>query len=302
MLTTDQIIERNRLKQSARKWRMIGIFTIILALFLFVSKSADNILAGTSAGKEYIARVEIDGLITHEPEKIKRLKKLAENEDVKAVVLFINSPGGTTMGGEVLHNSFTNIAKEKPLVAVMGNLAASAGYMIALPAEHIIAHKATITGSIGVVMELPQVKGLADNWGIKLNKIASGGQKGEPSPMRDMSADTEKVIESIIMDFHDEFTKMVAEGRSMNLIEVQKLADGRAYSAKQALDLGLIDAIGTEQAATDWLKEKKELDHDVVDYKLEAKRGFFGEMKSMFNGAKQSLGFSNSGLMSKISF
>jgi protease-4 len=156
-----------------------------------------------------------------------------------------------------LYRAIAAVAKKKPVVAVMGGLAASAGYMIAMPANRVFASESTITGSIGVLLETGEVSGLLSKLGITADAIVSGPLKDQPSYTRPLTPAGREALQAIVLDMYDQFVGMVAAGRHMDPDAVRALADGRAYTGRQALKLGLIDAIGDEDDARAWLESAK---------------------------------------------
>jgi protease-4 len=173
------------------------------------------------------------------------------------VILAVDSPGGSVSGGETIHDAIARIAAKKPVVVTMGGVAASAGYMIATPANRIFARDATLTGSIGVLLETGEVSGLLGKLGIGAEVIRSGPLKDEPSLVRPLSPAGQEVMQGLVNDMYDQFVEMVAAGRHMDAAKVRSLADGRPYTGRQALGLGLVDAIGGEREAREWLTAEK---------------------------------------------
>ncbi|HEY1413699.1 MAG TPA: signal peptide peptidase SppA, partial [Rhodopila sp.] len=182
---------------------------------------------------------------------------LADNKQVKAVILSIDSPGGSVSGGETLHDAIARVAAKKPVVVTMGGLAASAGYLIAVPATRIFARESTLTGSIGVLLETAEFSGLLGKLGIGAEVVRSGPLKDEPSLVRPLSPEGKEVLQGLVNDMYSQFVTMVANGRHMDVAKVRALADGRAYTGRQALGLGLVDAIGGEREAKAWLTSTK---------------------------------------------
>jgi protease-4 len=178
---------------------------------------------------------------------------------VKAVLLAIDTPGGTVGGGESLYRVLGEIADKKPLVAVMRGTAASAGYMIAMPAARIFARESTITGSIGVKLETAEISGLMRTLGITAETFASGPQKDQPSITHPTSPEGRAVLQGLVADMYDQFVEMVARGRKMEPAAVRRLADGRVYTGRQALKLNLVDAIGGESEARAWLAAERQI-------------------------------------------
>ena len=191
----------------------------------------------------------------------------------------IDSPGGTVTGGENLHDAIARFAGVKPVVAVMTGEGASAAYMVAVPARRIYAGNATLTGSIGVILESPDVSDLLNRIGIHVDKLVSGPLKGQPSITAPLSPAGRDMLQGIVSDLYDQFVGMVATGRHMDPARVRALADGRPYTGRQALPLGLIDAIGTEEDARGWLDAHagvaKALPVHVIDWQAKRSRWSF---------------------------
>jgi protease IV len=203
-----------------------------------------------------VARLIVSGLITDDRKLNEAVEKLADTDGVKALIVAIDSPGGSVAGGEGLHDAIARVAAKKPVVAVMGGTAASAAYMIAVPATRIFAREGTLTGSIGVLLETGEVSGLLKMIGVNAEAITSGPMKDQPSLIRPLTPQGRDVLQGLVMDMYDQFVGMVASGRHLDVTRVRELADGRAYTGNQALKLGLIDAIGGEHDARLWLAQK----------------------------------------------
>ena len=209
------------------------------------------------------------------------------------MIVSIDSPGGSVAGGETLHDAIARVAAKKPVVVTMGGLAASAGYMIATPANRIFAREATLTGSIGVLLETGEFSGLLGKLGITAEVIRSGPLKDEPSLVRPLSPAGQEVMQGLVNDMYDQFVEMVAAGRHMDVAKVRSLADGRAYTGRQALGLGLVDAIGGEPEAKDWLTSAKGVPADLPVQDLPdrgfASRAFSGQLGVMVEGVWKTL-------------
>lgn len=253
-LETDLLLDRRRLKRRLFLWRVVALLAVVGALLLAVDRDGELQLA-----RDHVARLTLRGTITEDRKALADLAALAADPTAKALLVVIDSPGGTMSGGESLHHAVARVAKDKPVVAVMGATAASAGYMVALPAQRIFAREATLTGSIGVKLMLPEFSGLMEKLGVGDNSIASGPLKDEPSLARPLSPAGRDAMQAIVADMHAQFAAMVAAGRRMEPARVAELADGRAYTGRQALRLGLIDAIGGEREAREWLAETKQV-------------------------------------------
>jgi protease IV len=256
-LETDLLLDRRRLKRRLVFWRSFAVIAVLVAILVA--------FGGTDLpfGGGHVARLRISGIITEDRKLDEAVAKLADNKSVKALIVTINSPGGSVAGGEGLHDAIAQVALKKPVVAVMGGTAASAGYMVAVPAARIFAREGTLTGSIGVLLETGQFAGLLKMLGIEAEAITSGPMKDQPSLIRPLTPEGRDVLHGLVMDMYDQFVGMVAAGRHMDAAQVRQLADGRAYTGRQALKLGLIDAIGGEHDARTWLAETKGVSADL---------------------------------------
>jgi protease IV len=286
-LETDLLLDRRRLKRRLVFWRVFAVIALVLAAL------AGLRWAGLTSMGAHIERVTVNGLITEDRKLTDQIDALADDNRVKAVILSIDSPGGSVSGGETLHDAIMRVAAKKPVVVTMGGLAASAGYMIAMPANRIFAREATLTGSIGVLLETGEASGLLNKLGLSAEVVRSGPLKDEPSLVRPLSPEGKEVLQGLVNDMYDQFVGMVAEGRHMDPAKVRSLADGRAYTGRQALGLGLVDAIGGEREAKAWLVSAKGLPDDLPVQDLAgggiAGRGLSGELGMMLQGMWKTL-------------
>jgi protease IV len=286
-LETDLILDRRRLKRHLMIWRSLAILAVLAAVLVALRGS------GLGVGHAHVARLQVNGLITEDQKLTRAVDKLADDNSVKALIVSIDSPGGSVAGGESLHDAIAHVAATKPVVTVMGGLAASAGYMIAVPAARIFAHEATLTGSIGVLLESPEVSGLLAKLGVDAQTIVSGPLKDQPSLTHPLSPQGHEVLQALVMDMYDQFVGMVATGRHMDPDKVRQLGDGRAYTGRQALQLGLIDAIGGEHDAREWLASVKGVPADLpvedVSTSSFAERTLSGTLGPLFVGLWKSL-------------
>ncbi len=250
-LETDLLLDRRRLKRRLVFWRVFAVIALIVAAGVGLHA------AGLTPAGAHIARVTVSGVITQDRKMTEAIDDLAEDRNVKAVILSIDSPGGSVSGGETIHAAVARVAAKKPVVVVMGGLAASAGYMIAVPATRIFARDSTLTGSIGVLLQTGEVSGLLGKLGISAETIKSGPLKDEPSLTEPLSPEGRKMLQGLVGDMYDQFVAMVASGRHMDPARVRELGDGRPYTGRQALSLGLVDAIGGEREARDWLAAER---------------------------------------------
>ncbi|HTR16044.1 MAG TPA: signal peptide peptidase SppA [Acetobacteraceae bacterium] len=262
-LETDLLLDRRRLKRRLNFWRVVAVASLAAAIIASLP-GRGGLVPG-----QHLTRIRVDGLITEDDTRLRAIEALAKDPAVPAVLLEIDSPGGSVAGGESLHDAIAHVAAAKPVVVVMNGLAASAGYMIAVPATRIFARQGTLTGSIGVLLETGEISGLLGKLGVSLNPLTSGPLKGEPSISRPMSPEARAYLQGVVMDMYDQFVGMVATGRHMDPARVRALGDGRAYTGRQALQLGLIDQIGGEAEARAWLEQTRNIPATlpVVDLK-----------------------------------
>lgn len=253
-LNADTLIDRSYLKGQITKWRTIAILVVVLSAIFLTSRIDSPIMSA-----DYIARVSIEGVITDNIRRDKLFEELEEDDNAKAVILWVDSPGGTVVGGEQLYLNVKHLAKKKPVVVVMRSLATSAGYMATLGADKIYARRGTITGSIGVIMQAAEVTQMAEYLGIKPITVKSGPNKAAPNPFEKLTEENRAVMELVVDDFYETFVDMVASERNLDRAEALQLADGRVYTGPQALELGLIDELGGEKEAMEWLKGELKL-------------------------------------------
>jgi protease-4 len=254
-LDADLLLDRRRLKRRLSLWRGAAVVALALVVLGFALRDdrAGEIVPGL--GRSHVARLNVQGFIGDDRKLLETLDRLQRDSSVRAVLVAIDSPGGSVAGGEALHNALTRMVAVKPVVAVMSGTAASAGYMVALPAQRIFARSSTVTGSIGVILQSFDASGLLQWLGVTPETIASGRFKDQPSPFRALSEEGRAELARVVQDLHEQFVAMVAAGRRMPPEQVRALADGRVFTGREALALGLVDAIGGEAEARAWLAE-----------------------------------------------
>lgn len=229
---------------------LAAIGAVVLAFFL-IGLIAASIFGEDLTGEDKIAVVKIEGIITDPTEITKELKELEERDDVKAVVIRIDSPGGAVGPSQEIHDGILKLRKEKKVVASMGTIAASGGYYAAVAADKIVANPGTITGSIGVIIEFFNAEDLLTKIGVKGYVVKSGRFKDTGSPLRKMEKEETALLQAVIDDVNGQFVTAVAEGRGLKKEEVAKIADGRIFTGSQAFEKGLIDKLGTMRDAID---------------------------------------------------
>ena len=278
-LTPDSLLDRMKLKKSIFFWRTFAIVAVVLILIIL---GVENNNDGLSVPTDHIARIAVEGVIFENKDHDKVLKNIKEDSHAKALIVYINSPGGTIVGGENLYDNLREIAKIKPVVAVMGSLAASGGYMAAIAADRIYAKAGTLTGSVGVLMQSFDVTELGKKIGVEFTTYKSGKLKATPSPLEKTSPEAVRVLNESIADSFDLFLGMVVERRSLSQKEIDIIKDGRVLTGRQALALKLVDELGGEEDAVKWLQNEKKIDKTlkVIDVELDTEKKFLEKLMS----------------------
>ncbi|MGH6719962.1 MAG: signal peptide peptidase SppA, partial [Alphaproteobacteria bacterium] len=227
--------------------------------------------------------------IVSDAERDAALADIARDDDVRTLVVRIDSPGGTVVGGEALHDALRRVARAKPVVAVMAELATSAAYMTALGADRIFARQGTITGSIGVIWQTADVSELLGELGIRTEALRSGPLKARPSPLEPMTGPVRQAAQGLVDEMQTLFIALVAERRGLDQATVRRLADGRVYSGQAAAAGGLIDAIGGESEARDWLAAEHGIDADLPTAEVTWGAGRFSPLGTVLGLAGKSL-------------
>ena len=225
---------------------MKKVFFVILGLFLLLAVISIIlvVLQKSMPMGDRIALIRVEGLITDSKEATEDIKEYVKNPSIKAIVLRIDSPGGAVGPAQEIYEEVRKAAAKKKVIVSMGSVAASGGYYIASPATKIIANPGTLTGSIGVIMEIPNISGLMDKLGIKTEVVKSGRHKDIASIFRGIGKEEREILQGVLDNVHSQFIKAVAEGRNMLPSDVEKIADGRVFTGEQALKEGLIDELG----------------------------------------------------------
>jgi protease IV len=273
-LDSDILIDRRRLRRRLLVWRVVALVALIAAImFATVSADRDQI---AFLGRDHIARVTISGFIGDNLKRHEMLEKLRKNPHVKAVIVSVDSPGGTTVGGEALYLDLRELAKEKPVAAVFNTVAASAAYLGGIATDYIVARGNTITGSVGVIFQWGQVSDMLTKLGIKVDEIRSGPLKAQPSPFTPTTEEAKKPIEDLVKESQVWFVGLVTERRKDAASHLDEIKTGRIYTGREALKVGLIDAIGDERTAIKWFSEVKKVETGlkVQDWKPETDAGF----------------------------
>lgn len=246
-------------RRSRGTWRIVAFIALAIAVLALAGRFAWSM----QPANERIARLVIDGTITTDPERLAAIEVMGENDAVKAVIVAINSPGGTTAGGEELFEALTRLREKKPVVAVIHELGASAAYMTAIATDRIFARRLSIVGSIGVLYQHVNAGKLLDTIGVDLDKVASGPLKAEPDFNEPMEGAPRVSIQALVDDSFEWFVDIVAERRGLERPIALGLADGRIITGRVGMDTGLIDALGGEVEAQDWLETERDIEGDL---------------------------------------
>jgi protease-4 len=219
------------------------VFVVIVVLSLMLTVSHKVPLG------EKVALVRVAGVIIDSTDVVEELKEYSKDASVKAIVLRVNSPGGGVAPSQEIYEEIVKIKEKKKVVASMGSVAASGGYYIASPADKIVANAGTLTGSIGVIMEIPNVSGLMEKIGVNTQVVKSGKHKDIASVFKTLTPEEKKILQTVLDDVHDQFIEDVSDARGMQPEEIRKLADGRIFTGRMAKEAGLVDELGNLQDA-----------------------------------------------------
>jgi protease-4 len=274
-LDADLIVDRRRMRRKLTFWRVIAIGVIVLAVAGVAALGSNR--AGFTGVRPYIARVTIEGLIRGDRDRVQAIDRLARSSLARAVIVHVDSPGGTTAGSEQLYDSLTRLRDKKPVVIVVDSLAASGAYITALAGDHIVAQQTSLVGSIGVLFQYPNFAELLDKIGVKVEGVKSSPLKASPNGFEPTSPEAKAALESIIKDSYAWFKGLVQDRRHLSDTELQTVSDGRVFTGHQAIGLKLVDELGDERAALAWLAKEKNVDAKlpVRDYEL---RGRFSDL------------------------
>ena len=282
-MDADALIDRRRLKRQLALWRVIGILALVAAVAIGLGRAA-------GFGRAHVARLPVDGMITEDRARIRALDKLYKDDSAKALLVEINSPGGTTAGSEALFNALRRVAAKKPVVATIGTLGASGGYVVALAADRVFARESSLTGSIGVLLQTAEFSGLMGKLGIGAEQLTTGKLKGEPSPFKPLSEEGRAALNEVLHDSYQWFVGLVRDRRQMTADEAAKLADGRVFTGRLALQAKLIDEIGGEREARAWLARERQVAETLPAVELQIERDEDSWWRSQVSHALASFG------------
>jgi len=287
-LETDHIVDRRRLRRKLTFWRVAAVLTAVMGLVgaAVVARRSEPSLVEPLTPQ--ISRVTIQGLIRGDQERTEALDNLARSRNTRAVIVHIDSPGGTTAGSEELHQALRRVAAQKPTVVVVDGLAASGGYMAAMAADHIIAQNSSLVGSIGVLFQYPNLTELLSKVGVKFEAIKSSPLKAAPNGLEPTTPEARAAIETLVVDSYAWFKGMVADRRNLEGDALDRVADGRVFTGRQGISLKLVDEIGREQEAIDWLAKSSGIDPKtpVRDWRLHPR---FSQLSFLHLGVAKAL-------------
>jgi protease-4 len=287
-LDTDYIVDRRRLRRKLTFWRVV---TVLIAIIGVVGVAVVAQRSGGSLSQPItpqISRVTIQGIIRGDHERTEALDNLARSRNTRAVIVHIDSPGGTTTGSEELHQALRRVAAQKPTVVVVDGMAASGGYMAAMAADHIIAQNSSLVGSIGVLFQFPNLTDMLTKVGVKVEEIKSSPLKAAPNGLEPTTPEARAAIEALVVDSYAWFKGLVQDRRKLEGEALDRVADGRVFTGRQAIDLKLADEIGREQEAIDWLAKSNNIDPKtpVRDWRLHPR---FSELSFLHLGVAKVL-------------
>jgi protease IV len=264
---TEAVLDRRWLRRRLSLWRTLAVVAGLLAVGLVLFSSAEK--SGLLESRQ-IARVALDGIITEDRDFLRLLRKIGESKHVAGVIIAVNSPGGTTAGGEAVFEALRELAKTKPVVAQFGTIATSAAYIAGLATDQIVARGNTITGSVGVIFQWAEFSQLLEKLGVRVNEIKSGPLKANPSPFQPLDDAGRAATEEMVADSMRWFLDLVRTRRQIDTKSVAGLEQGRVFSGRDALNHKLVDQIGGEAEVIRYLEERRSVPKGlkVVDWKV----------------------------------
>ncbi|KZE34719.1 signal peptide peptidase SppA [Chelatococcus daeguensis] len=266
----DIMADRRRLRRKLSFWRVLAVFALIAVVVALGARFG----AGSVVTGDQIAAIRIGGFISGDQRTLDLIRRVKDARSVRAVLVRVDSPGGTTSGAEAIYTALRELAAEKPTVALVDGLAASGGYITALAAERIVSRDTSLVGSIGVLIQYPNLAGLLDTLGVKVEEVKSSPLKAAPNGFEPTSPEARAALESVVRDSFAWFKGLVGQRRSLSGPALDQVSDGRVFTGRQAKELGLVDELGGQRQAVAWLEKEKKLASDlpVREWKAESER------------------------------
>ena len=259
----NEILEKYLSKRSLIVKRFATVLISIILIFSF--------FLFTSKKKDFIATISIEGIISNPEDTLNDLENINKSSNAKALLVNINSPGGTFVSSKELYDKIKEISKKVPVVTYMREMATSGGYLVSLASQKIFSNIGTITGSVGVILQTAEITELLEKIGINPIIIKSGKLKATPNPLEGLSENDSKYLNDVVKSMQLEFLSLLSENRNIESKTLEIISDGRIFTGKQAKELNLIDFIGSKSDAIRWLKDEAKLpqDIDILDYSKE---------------------------------
>jgi protease-4 len=258
-MDAEMIADRRRLRRKLSFWRVLAVLALIGAVVAAGLTATRNTsaLAGGSLGSRHVARISVDGFIAGSTHMADLMKRVGESNNVAGVVISVDSPGGTTTGAEELYRNIRQLAGKKPVVAFVDGTAASGGYIAALGADRIVARETSLVGSIGVLFQYPDVSGLLQTVGVKVEEIKSAPLKAEPSPFKPTTPEGRAALQQVVADTYEWFKGLVRDRRGLYDAQITQVSTGQVFNGRQSLPLKLVDEIGGEREAIAWMERER---------------------------------------------
>jgi protease IV len=272
-LDADTIVDRRRMRRKLTFWRVVAVLLLIAGVAAAVALARPGGELAEASGN-YIARLTVRGLIRGDEDRVESLDRLGKSR-VRAVIVHVDSPGGTTAGAEQLYQALRRLAEKKPTVVVVDALAASGGYIAAMASDHIISQDTSIVGSIGVLFQYPNFSDLLKTVGVKVEEIKSSPLKAAPNGYEPTSPEARAALEAVVKDSYDWFRNLVKERRRLDDAALERVADGRIFTGRQGVEVKLVDELGNEDTAVAWLAKEKGIDAKlpVREWQLKSRLG-----------------------------
>jgi protease-4 len=279
MSDADLIVDRRLLRRRLTRWRILAVLAVIAALGAFgllATRGDNGQVSFLDRQQGYIARVQISGFIRINPDRARALEALAKS-DARAVIVQIDSTGGSVAGSEQLYDALRKVAAAKPTVAVVNGVGASGAYIAALATDRIVALSSSIVGSIGVIAQFPNASEFLKTIGVSVESYRSAPLKASPSGYEPTSPEAKAAIDAIVRSNYDWFRGLVQERRGLQGEALANVTDGRVFTGREAVRLKLVDQLGNEETARDWLATGRSIDRQlpVRDWSLKPRRDEF---------------------------